>query len=96
MKNTVDVHNGNYCFVMDGPSFESLRTFDSTLLEKIIHRSKVFARMAPEDKQHLVEILQKIGYDAAFFLFIVVMDYYACVCLFIQVWIFLIGDRLPW
>ena len=63
IKNKVrwDVHNGNYCFAMDGHSFELLRIHDLPLLEKCIHRGKVFARMAPVHKQHLIEALQKIG-----------------------------------
>ena len=61
MKNVRDVHNGNYCFAMDGQSFELLRIHDLPLLEKCIHRGKDFARMAPEHKQHLIEALQKIG-----------------------------------
>ena len=35
---------------------------DLALFQKVIHRAKVFARMAPEDKQYLIESLQKIGY----------------------------------
>jgi magnesium-transporting ATPase (P-type) len=47
---------------MDGSTFELLRIHDLALLDRCIHRSKVFARMAPEHKQHLIEALQKIGY----------------------------------
>lgn len=57
----IDDHKGNYCFVMDGQSFELLRNHDPSLLDKCIHRGKVFARMGPADKQHLIEALQKIG-----------------------------------
>jgi len=62
MEGIIDVHSGDYCFILDGTTFECLRTYDLPLLEKIVHRAKVFARMAPEDKQHLIEILQGIGY----------------------------------
>ena len=62
MEGLVDVHSGSYCFVLDGNTFECLRSYNPPLLERIVHRAKVFARMAPEDKQHLIEILQKIGY----------------------------------
>ncbi|KAI9554376.1 hypothetical protein GHT06_019648 [Daphnia sinensis] len=65
MKKMQDVHNGNYCFAMDGQSFELLRIHDAALLDKCIHRGKVFARMAPEHKQHLIEALQKIGRQVA-------------------------------
>lgn len=61
MRKLQDVHNGNYCFAMDGQSFELLRIHDPTLFQTCIHRSKVFARMAPDHKQHLIEALQKIG-----------------------------------
>ena len=60
-----DVHNGNYCFAIDGPSFELLRNHDPALLSKCIHKGKVFARMAPEHKQHLIESLQRIGRQVA-------------------------------
>ena len=62
MKKSVSVHDGDYCFALDGPTFKLLRMYDRDQAEKVIHRAKVFARMAPEDKQHLIEILQKIGY----------------------------------
>lgn len=60
-----DVHNGEYCFAIDGNSFELLRTYDPALLAKCIHRGKVFARMAPEHKQHLIECLQRQGRQVA-------------------------------
>jgi len=56
-----DTHNGNYCFALDGSTFNLLRMHDLALFQKVIHRAKVFARMAPEDKQYLIESLQKIG-----------------------------------
>jgi len=61
MKKLQDVQNGNYCFAMDGQTFELLRINDPALLDRCIHRAKVFARMAPEHKQHLIECLQKLG-----------------------------------
>ena len=63
MRKTQGIHNGDYCFSMDGPSFELLRIHDPELLDKCIHRCKIFARMAPEYKQHLIEALQKMGYE---------------------------------
>ena len=56
-----DVHNGNYCFAINGESFDLLRIHDPALLDRCIHRAKVFARMSPEGKQHLIECLQKMG-----------------------------------
>jgi len=60
-----DVHSSSYCFILDGPTFECLRIHDPCLLETVVHRAKVFARMAPEDKLHLIEVLQKIGHQVA-------------------------------
>ena len=63
VRKTQDIRNGDYCFSMDGTSFELLRNHDPKLLDKCIHRCKVFGRMAPEHKQHLIEALQKMGYE---------------------------------
>lgn len=60
-----DVHAGNYCFAMEGETFELLRAHDPLLLNKCIHRGKVFARMSPEHKQQLIEALQFIGYGVS-------------------------------
>jgi magnesium-transporting ATPase (P-type) len=56
-----DVHSSNFCLTLDGSTFEALRIHDPALLEKVAVRAKVFARMAPEDKQRLIEILQRMG-----------------------------------
>lgn len=59
-------HNGNYCFALDAHTFNLLRVHNLTLFEKVIHRAKVYARMATEDKQYLVGSLQRIGYPNHF------------------------------
>ena len=56
-----DVHSGDYCMALDGQTFESLRIHDPALLQKVIVRAKVFARMSSENKQHLIETLQLLG-----------------------------------
>ena len=61
--------SGNYCFVLDGSSFELLRIHNPALLDRCIHRAKVFARMSPEHKQHLIECLQKLGWISKSFSF---------------------------
>jgi magnesium-transporting ATPase (P-type) len=55
------VHSSNFCLTLDGSTFEALRVHNLPLLEKVAVRAKVFARMAPEDKQRLIEILQRLG-----------------------------------
>lgn len=47
---------------LTGSSFKLIRDFCPDFLEKIAVRGTVFARMAPEQKQQLVELLQSIGY----------------------------------
>jgi len=61
MKKLHDVHNGVYYFAMEGSTFEALKQHDPKLLDKCAHRAKVFARMTPEHKQQLMEVLQNIG-----------------------------------
>ena len=45
-----------------GKTFKILRDYYPDLLNKIAIRGTVFARMAPEQKQQLVELLQELGY----------------------------------
>jgi cation-transporting ATPase 13A3/4/5 len=45
-----------------GKTFKILRDFYPDLLNKLAVRGTVFARMAPEQKQQLVELLQELGY----------------------------------
>ena len=52
----------NYYFACTGKSFEVIRSSNKELLHKLAVRGKVFARMSPEQKQQLVEILQNLGY----------------------------------
>lgn len=64
-----EVQNGNFCFALDGQSFDLLRIHNPELLDRCVHRAKVCARMSPEHKQHLIECLQKLGYFNIFFHF---------------------------
>jgi len=45
-----------------GKTFKILRDYYPDLLNKVAIRGTVFSRMAPEQKQQLVELLQELGY----------------------------------
>jgi magnesium-transporting ATPase (P-type) len=53
----------NYVFACDGPSFNAIMTRDPELFKRVVHRGKIFARMLPEQKIHLIEALKNMGYD---------------------------------
>ena len=48
-------------FAVNGRSFEVIRNEHPDLLEKLAVRGTVFARMSPDQKQQLIEILQDLG-----------------------------------
>ncbi|XP_076085924.1 polyamine-transporting ATPase 13A3-like isoform X2 [Mytilus galloprovincialis] len=52
-------------FAVTGKSFSVLRQHFPDTLSKIVVRGTVFARMSPDQKAQLVEILQQIGYYVA-------------------------------
>ncbi|KFM62159.1 putative cation-transporting ATPase 13A4, partial [Stegodyphus mimosarum] len=52
-----------YHFVMEGSSFDVLWNLDKALLNKILLKGTIFARMLPDQKLHLVEALQNLGYQ---------------------------------
>lgn len=51
----------NYCFALTGKAWSVLRANHPDLLDKIVVKGAVFARMAPEQKAQLVERLQYLG-----------------------------------
>ncbi|XP_023320447.1 probable cation-transporting ATPase 13A3 [Eurytemora carolleeae] len=51
----------SYVFACDGPTFNAIMTKDPELFKKIVHRGKIFARMLPEQKIHLIEALKNMG-----------------------------------
>jgi len=53
--------SSNYVFACDGPTFNKIMTKDPELFKRIVHRGKVFARMLPEQKIHLIEALKNMG-----------------------------------
>lgn len=55
------MHGENYVFAVDGTTFELLRTLDPATLRRVVHRGRVFARMSPQQKVQVVEMLQQLG-----------------------------------
>ena len=53
-------HN-SYAFACDGKTFGLIRTHDPTLFNAIVHKGKIFARMLPEQKIHLIECMKDLG-----------------------------------
>lgn len=49
----------NFHLAMDGDSFSALRAADPSLLERVIRKGAIFARMIPDQKLILVNMLQK-------------------------------------
>ncbi|GFR32870.1 probable cation-transporting ATPase 13A3, partial [Trichonephila clavata] len=47
---------------MDGETFNLIRQYDSELLEKVVLKGAIFARMLPEHKLYLIESFQNLGY----------------------------------
>ena len=50
---------------MTGNTFKVIREFYPTLISQVMVRGAIYARMAPEQKQQLVEMLQTVGYYVA-------------------------------
>ena len=56
------IQEKNYVFACDGHTFELIRNHDRALLDRIVQRGKIFARMLPEQKIHLIECLKDLGF----------------------------------
>lgn len=56
------VQEKNYVFACDGKTFAMIRNHDRALLDRIVQRGKIFARMLPEQKIHLIECMKDLGY----------------------------------
>lgn len=52
----------SYCFAMEGKSWSVVHQYFPELLQKLVVRGSVFARMSPDQKQQLVLELQSLGY----------------------------------
>ena len=55
------VQERNYVFACDGKTFGMIRDNDKALLDRLVQRGKVFARMLPEQKIHLIETMKDLG-----------------------------------
>ncbi|CAN9503180.1 unnamed protein product [Ophioblennius macclurei] len=58
----INVDDGVYHFAVTGKAFAVLMEHFPQLLQKLVLRASVFARMAPDQKTQLVEVLQGIDY----------------------------------
>ena len=58
----IPVSTTDFHIVATGKTFSALRRFYPDLLRRVIVCGTVFARMAPEQKQQLIELLQELGY----------------------------------
>lgn len=57
-----DSTDSNYHFALDGRSWAIIRKHFPLTLQKICVRGTVFARMSPDQKSQLIEVLQELGY----------------------------------
>ncbi|RWS13255.1 cation-transporting ATPase 13A3-like protein [Dinothrombium tinctorium] len=62
MSINVDDNVGDLHVAITGKTFRVLKDHYPKLLEKVAIKGTVFARMAPDQKQQLVELLQQLGY----------------------------------
>ncbi|XP_023726909.1 probable cation-transporting ATPase 13A3 isoform X2 [Cryptotermes secundus] len=57
--------NTNWHIAVDGKSWTALKNYHPELLPQIATRGTIFARMAPDQKTQLVEVLQSLDYVVA-------------------------------
>ena len=58
-------NNNNYHFAITGNSFNVVRDHYPDVMERLITRGAIFARMSPDQKETLVAGLQGLGYYVA-------------------------------
>nr|XP_054769052.1 polyamine-transporting ATPase 13A3-like [Lytechinus pictus] len=59
----IDMMNQNgTTFAMDGKTFGLIREMEPELMDRLAVHAQVFARMSPDQKMQLIEILQKLEY----------------------------------
>lgn len=51
-----------YCFAIEGKSWAVVHAHFPDVLQKLVVRGAVFARMNPDQKQQLIQELQALGY----------------------------------
>lgn len=54
--------NNSFCFAMEGKSWRVVHQYFPEVLQKLVVRGAIFARMNPDQKQQLVLELQGLGY----------------------------------
>ena len=57
--------NSSWHFAVDGKTWSALRSHNPDLLPQIATKGTIFARMAPDQKTQLVELLQSLDYVVA-------------------------------
>lgn len=55
----------NWHIAVDGKTWTALKNYHPELLPQIATRGTIFARMAPDQKTQLVEVLQSLDYIVA-------------------------------
>ena len=55
-------HLGRYHFAITGKGWSIIQEHYSDLIPQIVVKGTIFARMSPDQKQQLVQELQKMGY----------------------------------
>jgi predicted P-type ATPase len=55
--------SGRYHLALEGKIFSLIRQNDQKLLNQIAHKGTIFARMSPEQKLNLIEVLQQQGHQ---------------------------------
>ncbi|XP_076452131.1 polyamine-transporting ATPase 13A3-like isoform X2 [Babylonia areolata] len=58
----IDEDSQRFHFAVTGKSWGVIRKYQPDLLSKLVVRGTVFARMSPDQKAQLVEVLQNVGY----------------------------------
>ncbi|KAL8601674.1 hypothetical protein ACOMHN_033850 [Nucella lapillus] len=59
---SIDEDSQRFHFAVTGKSWGVIRQYQPELLSKLVVRGTVFARMSPDQKAQLVEVLQDVGY----------------------------------
>ncbi|XP_015912736.2 polyamine-transporting ATPase 13A3 [Parasteatoda tepidariorum] len=57
------IENSNYHLAMEGTTFNLIRLHNTQLLDKMVLKGTIFARMLPEHKLYLIETLQNLGHQ---------------------------------
>ncbi|RXG68241.1 putative cation-transporting ATPase 13A4 [Armadillidium vulgare] len=58
----VEMDGNKYCFAVEGKSWAIIHSHFPDMLQKLVVRGSIFARMSPDQKQQLITELQSLGY----------------------------------